>query len=73
MYHQTISLKKSLLQFLVAEMKLSSHQLIHQKERFAYFRNGEKDLYLTKRFIIKTKKKYFYQAIAMQLLSELEL
>ena len=32
---------------------------------------GGEELYLTKRFIMKTKKNFFYQAIAMKLLRTL--
>ena len=34
-----ISKKNSILQFVAAELELTSDQLIHQTERFAYFDN----------------------------------
>ena len=37
--YRQISIKKSRLQFIAAEMKLTSDELIHQKEQCAYFDN----------------------------------
>ena len=82
MRRRTISLRKSLLQFLVAEMKLTSYQLIHQKERVFLFRQqgmrekiGKKagGSLFDKTFYNENKEKNFCQAISTQLLSNFEL
>ena len=66
MHHQTISLKKSLLQFLVTEMKLPAQPLEikvclfrQQGIRERIGNEGREDLYLTKPFIMKTKRNIF--------------
>ena len=59
MQRQAISLKKSLLQFLAAVMKLTSYHLLErtvnlsrqQEIRERKGSKGEENLYLTKRFI----------------------